>query len=99
MLAGALIALLVIFWFLRDRALTLAAAIVLPAALALTVLILVRAGFTLDLMTLGGLAIAIGLIIDEVIVVVEAIASALEGRRRASAGRRSPRRCAASPSR
>ncbi|MFZ1125233.1 MAG: efflux RND transporter permease subunit [Candidatus Baltobacteraceae bacterium] len=80
MLAGALIALLVIFWFLRDRALTLAAAIVLPAALALTVLILVRAGFTLDLMTLGGLAIAIGLIIDEVIVVVEAIASALEGR-------------------
>jgi multidrug efflux pump subunit AcrB len=80
MLAGALIALLVIYWFLRDRALTFAAALVLPAALALTVLVLVRAGFTLDLMTLGGLAIAIGLIIDEVIVVVEAIASALEGR-------------------
>ncbi len=80
MLAGATIALLVIFWFLRDRALTLAAALVLPAALALTALILVRAGFTLDLMTLGGLAIAIGLIIDEVIVVVEAIASALDER-------------------
>ena len=80
MLAGAAIALLVIFWFLRDRALTLVAALVLPIALALTLLVLVRLGFTLDLMTLGGLAIAIGLIIDEAIVVVEAIASALEGR-------------------
>jgi multidrug efflux pump subunit AcrB len=80
MLAGALIALLVILRFLRDRALTLVAAIVLPIALAFTVLILVSAGLSLDLMTLGGLAIAIGLIVDETIVVVEAIASALEAR-------------------
>jgi multidrug efflux pump subunit AcrB len=86
MLAGAVIALLVILWFLRDRALTLAAAVVLPIALALTMLILVRAGLTLDLMTVGGLAIAIGLIIDETIVVVEAIASALEGRPPAERG-------------
>jgi multidrug efflux pump subunit AcrB len=77
--AGALIALLAIALFLRDLALTLTAAIVLPVALALTVLVLVRAGLRLDLMTLGGLAIAIGLVVDETIVVVEAIARALDG--------------------
>jgi multidrug efflux pump subunit AcrB len=72
--AGALIALAIIYLFLRDRALTLVAALVLPIALALTVLVLVSGGLTLNLMTLGGLAIAIGLIIDEAIVVIEAVA-------------------------
>ena len=80
MLLGALIALAVIAFFLRDRALTLAAAIVLPVTLAFTVLALVRAGLRLDLMTLGGIAIAIGLVVDETIVVVEAIARALDAR-------------------
>jgi multidrug efflux pump subunit AcrB len=74
MAAGALLALAIIYLFLRNRALTLAAAVVLPLAIALTVLLLVGAGLSLNLMTIGGLAIAIGLAIDEAIVVVEAIA-------------------------
>ncbi len=74
MLAGALIALAIIYLFLRDRGLTLVAAAILPLAIVLTALALVRAGLSLNLMTLGGLAIAIGLVIDEVIVVVEAVA-------------------------
>lgn len=78
MLAGAAIALLVIGLFLRSLVLTIVAAIVLPVALAFTVAALTAAGLRLDLMTLGGLAIAIGLIVDEIIVVVEAIARELE---------------------
>jgi multidrug efflux pump subunit AcrB len=74
MLAGALIALAIIYFFLRDRALTLVAAAILPLSIVLTALVLVRSGLSLNLMTLGGLAIAIGLVIDEVIVVVEAVA-------------------------
>jgi multidrug efflux pump subunit AcrB len=78
MLLGALIAIGAIALFLRDGALVLASAVVLPIALAFTVVILVRSGLRLDLMSLGGLAIAIGLIVDETIVVVEAIARALD---------------------
>jgi multidrug efflux pump subunit AcrB len=74
MLAGALIALAIIYLFLRNRTLTLVAAIILPLAIVLTALALTYAGLSLNLMTLGGLAIAIGLVIDEAIVVVEAIA-------------------------
>jgi len=72
--AGALIALGIIYLFLRNRALTLVAAVILPLAVVLTVLALVGGGLSLNLMTLGGLAIAIGLVIDEAIVVIEAIA-------------------------
>jgi multidrug efflux pump subunit AcrB len=73
-LAGALLALLVIYAFLRSLGMTLVAAAVIPLALALTVLVIARTGMSLNLMSLGGLAIAVGLIIDEVIVVIEAIA-------------------------
>ncbi len=78
MLVGALIALACLFWFLRDRALALVGAAALVVAIAITLLILLRTGATLNLMTLGGLAIAIGLIIDEAIVVIESIATSLE---------------------
>jgi multidrug efflux pump subunit AcrB len=53
---------------------TLIAAAVIPLALAITILFIERAGMSLNLMSLGGLAIAVGLIIDEVIVVIESIA-------------------------
>jgi multidrug efflux pump subunit AcrB len=78
MLLGAAIAFATIAFFLRDRALTFTAAIVLPVALVFAAFAITRAGLRFDLMTLGGLAIAIGLIVDEIIVVVEAVAAALE---------------------
>jgi len=76
-LIGAVLALLVIYGFLRSLRTTLVAAAIIPVALAITILIIERAGLSLNLMTLGGLAIAVGLIIDEVIVVVESIAREL----------------------
>jgi CzcA family heavy metal efflux pump len=72
---GALLAIAVIAVFLRSARMTLVAAIIIPLALAIAVLVLERAGLSLNLMSVGGLAIAVGLIIDDVIVVVEGIAS------------------------
>src|SRR5262249_17961021 len=76
-LIGALLALIVIYVFLRSFGITLVAAAIIPVAMAITILIVERAGMALSLMSLGGLAIAVGLIIDEVIVVIESIARAL----------------------
>jgi CzcA family heavy metal efflux pump len=73
-LIGALLALIVIYAFLRNLGMTLIAGAVIPVALAITILCIERAGMSLNLMSLGGLAIAVGLIIDEVIVVIESIA-------------------------
>ncbi|HEY0798490.1 MAG TPA: efflux RND transporter permease subunit, partial [Candidatus Baltobacteraceae bacterium] len=74
MLVGALLALAVVFAFLRSPGLTLVTAITVPIAVFVTILAVVYSGMSLNLMSLGGLAIAIGLIIDETIVVVEAVA-------------------------
>jgi CzcA family heavy metal efflux pump len=73
-LLGALLAVVVIFLFLRDLRTTLVAAAIIPLAMATTIFVLSLTGQTLNLMSVGGLAIAVGLIIDDAIVVVEAIA-------------------------
>lgn len=70
---GALLAILVLIGFLRDWRVTFVAATSLPLTLVGTFWILHLAGGTIDLMSLGGLAIAIGLVIDDAIVVVENI--------------------------
>lgn len=73
-LIGAVLAILVIFVFLRNLRMTLVAAIVIPIAMAIAVFLMNRLGQTLNLMSVGGLAVAVGLIIDDAIVVVENIA-------------------------
>ncbi len=73
-LLGALLAIVVIFIFLRDLRLTLVAAVVIPIAMAIAIFALQRTGQTLNLMSVGGLAVAVGLIIDDAIVVIENIA-------------------------
>ena len=70
---GAALAILVLLVFLRDWRPTLVAALTLPLTMAGTFLILRAAGGTINLMSMGGLAIAIGLVIDDAVVVVENI--------------------------
>ena len=72
-LIGAVLAILVILLFLRNLRMTLVAAIVIPIAIAITIFFVHLTGETLNLMSVGGLAVAVGLIIDDAIVVVENI--------------------------
>ena len=59
--------------FLRDWRLTLVASITLPLAVMMTFLVMHLFGETINLMSMGGLAVAIGLVIDDAVVVVEGI--------------------------
>jgi len=72
-LIGVALAALVLLVFLRSWKITLVAVIAVPAVLASTMLLLYAFGMTLNMMTLGGMAAAVGLIIDDVIVMVEQI--------------------------
>ena len=73
-LIGGLFSILILLAFLRSWRATLISALAIPTTLAITFLFLHWAGATLNLMSLGGLAVAIGLIIDDTVVVVENIA-------------------------
>ena len=72
-LLGLLLACIILFIFLRDTAASLIAGLVIPVTVAITVLFLTLIGQSFNLMTLGGLAAAIGLVIDDAIVVIENI--------------------------
>ena len=73
-LIGLALACVILFLFLRDWRSSLIAGLVIPVTVAVTVLALWLIGESFNLMTLGGLAAAIGLVIDDAIVVVENIA-------------------------
>ena len=70
---GLVLACVILFLFLRDWRSSLIAGLVIPVTVAVTVLALWLLGESFNLMTLGGLAAAIGLVIDDAIVVVENI--------------------------
>jgi CzcA family heavy metal efflux pump len=72
-LIGAVLAVLILFLFLREARTTVIAATTLPLCVISTFFFLEFFGGTLNLMSLGGLAIAIGLIIDDAVVVIENI--------------------------
>jgi multidrug efflux pump subunit AcrB len=71
---GLVFAALVIFAALRNWRVALVAMIVVPLSVAVTVLVLSVVGMTFNIMTLGGIAAAIGLLIDDAIVMIEQIA-------------------------
>jgi multidrug efflux pump subunit AcrB len=71
---GLIFAGIVILAFLRNWRVALTAMIVVPLSISATVLVLYGLGMTLNIMTLGGIAAAIGLLIDDVIVMIEHIA-------------------------
>ena len=72
-LIGIVLAAIVLFVFLRNWKVTLIATLAVPATLAATMLLLYVANMSLNIMTLGGMAAAVGLIIDDAIVMVEHI--------------------------
>src|SRR5882724_3801569 len=72
-LLGLLLSGVVVVAFLRDWGSSLVAGLVIPVTLLITCIILKLLGQTFTLMTLGGLAAAVGLVIDDAIVVVENI--------------------------
>jgi len=72
-LIGLVLSVLIMWGFLRSWGTTLVATAVIPVTILVTILVMWLAGLTFDLMTLGGVAAAIGLVIDDAIVVVENI--------------------------
>jgi len=70
-LIGLVLACIILFLFLRDWRSSIIAGLVIPVTVATTIVVLYFLRQSFDLMTLGGLAAAIGLVIDDAIVVVE----------------------------
>ncbi|MDE1899779.1 MAG: efflux RND transporter permease subunit, partial [Xanthomonadaceae bacterium] len=81
LLIGAVLVLAVLFLFLRDARAALISALAIPLSLLAAVVVLEHLGFGLNTMTLGGLAIAIGEVVDDAIIDVENIARRLRENR------------------
>jgi CzcA family heavy metal efflux pump len=77
-LLGLILSVVILYVFLKNWSATLIAALVIPATVLITLLALRVTGLGFNLMTLGGIAAAIGLIIDDAIVVVEAVHAKLQ---------------------
>ncbi|MDQ0193357.1 efflux RND transporter permease subunit [Paenibacillus wynnii] len=72
-LYGALFCILIIFLFLRNIRATLISILSLPISIFATMAVMNQMGYTLNIMTLGGIAVSIGRIVDDSIVVIENI--------------------------
>jgi len=72
-LLGLILASIILVVFLRDWGTSLVAGLVIPVTVMVTFIVLKMMGETFNLMTLGGMAAAVGLVIDDAIVVVENI--------------------------
>jgi CzcA family heavy metal efflux pump len=72
-LIGIVLSSIILVLFLRDWGTSLVAGLVIPVTLMITFIVLKFTGQTFNLMTLGGLAAAVGLVIDDAIVVLENI--------------------------
>jgi CzcA family heavy metal efflux pump len=72
-LLGLLLSSAILVLFLRDWGTSLVAGLVIPSTLLVTCIVLKVAGQSFNLMTLGGIAAAVGLVIDDAIVVLENI--------------------------
>ncbi len=73
MLIGAVLAIIILFIFLRRWKITAISAASIPLTLAVTVFVMSLVGQTFNLMTLGAMAIAIGIVIDDAVVISENI--------------------------
>ena len=74
MLIGALLAVIILLAFLRHGRITAISASSIPLTMVITIFVMYLAGQTFNLMTLGAMALAIGLVIDDAVVITENIA-------------------------
>jgi multidrug efflux pump subunit AcrB len=72
-LLGALFATIVIMLFLRNIRSTLITIVSIPLSLCFTLFLLMQSGVTLNILTIGGVAVAVGRLVDDSIVVIENI--------------------------
>jgi HAE1 family hydrophobic/amphiphilic exporter-1 len=77
-LMGGILAIFFIFIFLRDWRPTLTIALAIPLSVITTFIAFYAAGYTLNLLTMGGLALGIGMLVDNAVVVIENIFRHLE---------------------
>ncbi len=73
LIVGGVLAMVVVFLFLRNLSATIITGITIPVAITGTFVFLYFMGFTLNTMTMLGLTLAIGLVIDDAIIVIESI--------------------------
>ncbi len=72
-LIGGFLAIIVLLVFLRNWRLTLVASVTLPLTVLMTLLVMKLLGESINVMSMGGLAVAIGLVIDDAVVIVEGV--------------------------
>ncbi|MGH8456427.1 MAG: efflux RND transporter permease subunit, partial [Stenotrophobium sp.] len=94
-LIGAILAGVVLLLFLRSLRLMLVVAVVLPAVLAATALLLNVLHMSFNMMTLGGMAAAVGLVVDDAVVMLEHMMRRLQERHRGDANAPAPLAAAA----
>jgi CzcA family heavy metal efflux pump len=70
---GFILSILILYFFLKNWGTTLFAVLVIPVSVLVTLISIKAVGLSFNLMTLGGIAAVIGLVIDNAIVVAEAI--------------------------
>ena len=80
-LIGVILAALVLFVFLRNYKITIISILIVPSALAISILLLYALHLSFNIMTLGGIAAAVGLVIDDVVVMCEHIVRRLREKR------------------
>ena len=72
-LSGALLAVIVLFIFLRDIRSTLIMAVAIPVSIVITLFLMAMSGYSLNMLTLAGLTLGVGMLVDNSIVVLENI--------------------------
>jgi HAE1 family hydrophobic/amphiphilic exporter-1 len=76
---GGLLTILVLYFFLRDARATFVTAIVIPVSVIGTFMLMYSSDVTLNIMSLGGIALSVGMLVDNSVVILEAITRKREG--------------------